>query len=392
MTSAEQVHVVMLLRNPYTHDSRVEKEAATLVAHGFRVTVVADAGSGLPARETRAGTEVIRIPRALSRIPGLRYVRHDFRLAAALESLRPTVLHAHDSNALLSVGMAAARLRRPFVYDAHELWLHRPRRGHARMYHEASRAYYAALQRWLVPKAAAVLTVSAPIARHLGRAHPRITVELVPNYPVLTARPKPARLRELLGDRVPPAAPVILHLGGIMATRGLEELVRSMRGVANAHLVLLGGGESSPLEGLAADLGVADRVHVIAPVPPAEVEAHAAAADIGVLTTLPIGLNNRYSLANKLFQYMAAGIPVLASDFPQIREVVVGSGAGLVVDTRRPDRISSGLSELLADPDEAQAMGERGRRAVEDRYNWSTSAMVLTEAYDRILSERRHGS
>ena len=384
-------HVAMLLRNPYTHDSRVEKEAATLRDAGYSVTIVADAAPGLPEREERDGARIIRIPRRLGRVPGLRFALHDRTLAGVLASLRPDILHAHDSNALLPVGLAARRIHRPFVYDAHELWLHRPRRGHARVYHEGSRAFYAGLQRWLVPRAAAVFTVSEPIAAHLARVYRRTDVTLVPNYPVLAKRPTPAALRELVGAALPSDAPIVLHLGGMMAGRGLEQLVLALRGVPGAHLVLLGGGDAAPARSVAAGAGVGMRLHVVPPVPPSQVEAHAAAADVGVVTTQPIGLNNRYSLPNKLFQYMAAGLPVLATDFPQIREVVVGSGAGLVADTRSPERIADALSSLLADRDAAREMGERGRAAVEARYNWSTSAAALLGAYERVAARLPSG-
>lgn len=381
------MHVVMLVRNPYTHDSRVEKEAASLTGAGFRVTVVADAAPGLAEREDRDGVAIRRVGRPGRRIPGVSYALHERRLAGVLTSLAPDLLHSHDSNALLPIGLAARRARVPFVYDAHELWLHRPRRGHAPLYHELSRAYYAVLQRWLVPRAAAVLTVSEPIVRHLARSYRRGDVALVPNYPVLGARPAPAPLRDLVGDRLPPAGRIVLHLGGIMASRGLEQLVDALPSVPGAHLVLLGSGDASVVAEAARRSRVADRVHVVPPVPPSEVEAYAAAADVGVVTTQPIGLNNRYSMPNKLFQYMAAGIPVLASDFPQVRAIVEGSNAGMVTDTERPDRIGACLREMLDDPDRARAMGENGRRAVEERFNWATSAAVLLETYDRIVRE-----
>lgn len=385
MADARRPHVVMLVRNPYTHDSRVEKEAATLRDAGYRVTVVADAAPGLPVVEVRAGSEVRRVARPGRRIPGVSYALHERRLSGLIGELGGDILHAHDSNALLPVGLAARKAQIPFVYDAHELWLHRPRRGHAAPYHEMSRAYYAALQRWMVPKAASVLTVSEPIVRHLARVYRRDDVKLVPNYPVLTERPIAAPLRALVGAALPADAQIVLHLGGIMASRGLEQLVAALPSVAGAHLVLLGGGDPSAVREVGRQYGVVDRVHVVPPVSPSEVEAHAAAADVGVVLTQPIGLNNRYSMPNKLFQYMAAGLPVIASDFPQIRAVVEGSGAGLVTDTQRPEAIGAALRRVLADRTEASAMGDRGRRAVEREYNWSTSATALLEAYGRIV-------
>lgn len=390
---AKVPHVVMLLRNPYTHDSRVEKEAAALRDAGYRVTIVADAGAGLPEGEERDGARVIRVPRRGARLPGLSFLLHEWRLAGALARVRADIFHAHDSNALLPVAVASRRTGRPFVYDAHDLWLHRPRRQRSRVYHALQNGYYGLIERAIVPRAAAVITVSPPIARHLERRYGLDAVDLVPNYP---DRPNGAVIRELRAlpgmAGVPPTAPIVLYLGGLMGGRGIEYLVRSMTAVPDAHLVLLGSGhQAAELEDEARAIGVADRVHVLQPVPSNEVVGYATSATVGVSPIVDSCLNYRYSLPNKLFQYMAAGLPVVASDFPQVRAVVVGSGAGLVTDTRSPERIADALSSLLADRDAAREMGERGRAAVEARYNWSTSAAVLLDVYRRVAARPPSG-
>ncbi len=381
------MHVVMLVRNPYTHDSRVEKEAATLRDAGYRVTVVADAGRGLPLVEERSGTSVRRVERRGPRIPGISFVAHEVRLARILRSLRPDLLHAHDSNALVPVALASRWTGAPFVYDAHDLWLHRPRRQRSELYHRAQNGYYGVIERIAVPRARATLTVSRPIAEHLAVTYRLPVVHLVPNYPDQPGDDRRFELRGRPGlETLPADRPIVLYLGGLMGGRGIEFLVRAMASIDGAHLVLLGAGHlADDLLALAEATGSADRVHIVGPVPPDEVVGYARSADIGVSPIVPSCLNYRYSLPNKLFQYMAAAIPVVASDFPQVRDVVVGSGAGVVVDTANPAEIASAVRRLLDDPATAGAMGLKGRRAVEREYNWSTSAAALLEAYGRIV-------
>lgn len=374
-------HVAMLVRNAYTHDTRVEKEARTLVAAGHRVTILADAEPGLPERETRERSDVIRVARRGPRLPGLRFALHELRLARRLGALRPTVLHAHDSNALVPVAIAARRLGVPFVYDAHDLWLGRPRRERSRIYFALNQLYYGIVERLLVPRAAATITVSPPIVDHLRRRYRLGEVHLVPNYPEAVATFQPRELRDLPGgEAIDPDRPVVLYLGGLMAGRGLEELVDAIGLVPSVQLVLLGSGVlEGPLLARAVERGA--RVHLLAPVAPSEVEAYAASADIGVSPIVGSCLNYRYSLPNKLFQYMAAGLPVVASDFSQVRDIVEGARCGVITDTRRPEAIADAIRGILADPDEAAAMGARGRGAVADRYNWSASASVLRDVY-----------
>jgi glycosyltransferase involved in cell wall biosynthesis len=377
----------MLVRNAYTHDSRVEKEARTLVEAGYRVTVLADGAPGLPARERRRGGEaVIRLARRGPSLPGVRFVIHELRLAATLVRLRPNVLHAHDSNALLPVAVAARRLRIGFVYDAHDLWLGRPRRERGRVAFALNQAWYAVIERLLIPRAAATLTVSPPIARHLEGRYGLPSVTLVPNYPERVTAPTPRTLRALPGgERLAADRPVVLYLGGLMAGRGLEELVDAIALTDRPQLVLLGDGQlAEPLRARAAALGVRERVHLFPPVPPDEVVDHAASADLGVSPIVPSCLNYRYSLPNKLFQYMAAGIPVVASDFPQVRDVLEGSGAGVVADTTKPAAIAAAIERVLADPGMARRMGERGRAAVSERYHWGASAQRLLAVYAQL--------
>jgi glycosyltransferase involved in cell wall biosynthesis len=377
-------HVVMLVRNAYTHDTRVEKEARTLTAAGYRVTVVADAAPGLPEREARPGGEqVVRISRRGPRLPGLRFVLHELRLLRRLLGLRPDILHAHDSNALLPVAIAAMRRRVPFVYDAHDLWLGRPRRERGRLSFALHQAWYAVLEWVLVPRATAVVTVSPPIARHLERRHGLAEVVLVPNYPDREPPPAPRELRRLPGgQRISPDRPIVLYLGGLMGGRGLEQLVDAMALTDRPQLVLLGDGLlAGPLRARAAVLGIEDRVHQLAPVSPGEVVATAASADLGVSPIVPSCLNYRYSLPNKLFQYLAAGLPVVASDFPQVREIVEESRCGIVVDTTSPPALAAAIDRILADPPAAREMGERGRSAVAERYHWDVSAQRLLAVY-----------
>ncbi len=375
-------HVVMLVRNPYTHDSRVEKEARTLLGDGYRVTVVADAAAGLPSREHRNGTAVIRVRRRATAVPGLRYLAHELRLISVLLRLQPDVLHAHDSNALVPVALAARRAGVPFVYDAHDLWLGRPRRDRSPLYFALSQVTYRLIERAFVPRAAAVITVSRPIADHLARRYGLDRVELVHNYP--DHLPVAARdLRDRSdGSEIAADRRLVLYLGALMGGRGLEELVDAAPDFDGADLVLLGSGPLEPE--LARRIGVAgtgERVHLLAPVPPDQVVDYAASADVGVSPIVPSCLNYRYSLPNKLFQYMAAGVPVVASDFPQVREVVRDSGCGLVVGTSRPADIAAAVNRILSDPGRALAMGQRGRAAVEERYNWSNAADVLLSVY-----------
>ncbi len=375
----------MLLLNPYTNDSRVEREASSLHDAGYRVTILALADDALPGEEVRDGVSVRRVARP--RWPPLvRFVVHRRRVARALRRLNPDIIHAHDTETLDVAGTVGSALGVPVVYDGHELWLERVRRERSALYWALTRWYYGRVERRFLPTAAAWITVSAPIARHLERTYGLDEVAVVPNYPDLAAPATPRDLRSLPGaEGIAADAPLVLYIGNATAGRGLEQLVAAMARVPDAELALLGAAEHPELVWREARRrGVTDRVHVLPRVPPDEVVAYAATATVGVSPVPPTSLSYRYSLPNKLFQYMQAGLPVVASDFPQVREVIGESGAGVTVDARDVGALAEAIRTYTEDPERGAADGDRGREAVRQRFNWSTAEAVLLDIYRRV--------
>ena len=379
----------MLVRNRFTNDTRVEREARTLVDAGYAVTIVADGGPGLPRTEQRAGATVHRVARRGPNLPLLRFVVHRRRLEAVLRRTRPQILHAHDADALQTVGPVASRLRIPFVYDSHELWLGRTARGRSRLYDFLNRLWYRWIEGRYVPRAALVMVANPGVAPELERRYGVKGVATVPNYPADAADIAPRNLRDLPDGRAIPAdVALVLYVGGVMPHRGLEELLAAMTELPEAHLVCLGagGGITSKIEAEIRRLGLAARTHLIRPVPSEDVVPYAASATVGVSIVQPASLSYRLALPNKLFQYMAAGIPVVASDFPDVRQVVEGSGAGVVVDPADSRAVAAAIRRLIDDPKLARAMGVAGHRAVRERFNWQRSAQELLRGYRAIAS------
>ena len=378
----------MLLRNPFTHDSRVEKEAASLVRAGHDVTVVAEWAPGLPVREERQGYRVVRVRRGAARLPGLRLLQYRRRLIRALRMTAPEVIHAHDSDALEPVAAVARQRRVPYVYDAHELWTDQENRGRTELYFRLWRFYYRAIQRLLVPRAASVVTVSPPIAAELRRRYRLREVALVPNYPEISGPLEARSIRDLAaasGRPISDGSAIVLFIGGVHLGRGIDDIVRAIAAVPATAGVFLGSGEPPEhVRSLAEALGIEDRLHFLPRVGSSEVIPFAASADVGITLTEPISLNSRYALPNKLFQYMAAGIPVIASDYPQVAEIVLAHRAGLTVDPADGQAIANAVRAVVADPRAAREMGRRGREAVERAYNWEVAARTLVAVYDRI--------
>jgi glycosyltransferase involved in cell wall biosynthesis len=385
----------MFVINGVVADTRVVKEAASLAASGREVIVIGLREGDQPRETCLQGFTVQRVGRdpfrrgvaGQTRAPGaigrglepvrqvaglLGYFLRAFRRGLRL---RADVYHAHDL-ITLPLAWAAGRLRGArVVYDAHELFTEIGRLG--RMSRLVSRVAETAL----IGRADRVITVNDSIADELARRYhvPRPTV--VMNCPstegTVSRDASGLRARVGLGAEVP----IVLFQGMFMAHRGLENLVRAVRWFARAHLVFMGWGPLRPqLEAQAAADGVARRVHFTEGVPLAELLRFTAGADLGAIPYRNVGLNNYYTSPNKLFEYCAAGVPVVSSAFPELVKVVDGFGAGRTFDPESPEDIAAAVNGLLESP-EALARARAGAARAARRYNWENESRKLLDVY-----------
>jgi glycosyltransferase involved in cell wall biosynthesis len=183
---------------------------------------------------------------------------------------------------------------------------------------------------------------------------------------------------------------VALYHGLFAAQRGLRQIIAALAtpGLEHVEAVFLGYGEMRDELRLAAeDPNHAGRIHVLDAVPPAELLSWVASADISVMPIQPDTINGYLSTPNKLFEAIAAGVPVVTSDFPAMAAIVLGDATGAVgavCDPTDPREIGSAVLRILSLPElERDALRARCRAAA-DRWNWETESLVLTAEYVRI--------
>jgi glycosyltransferase involved in cell wall biosynthesis len=269
----------------------------------------------------------------------------------------------------------------PLVYDAHELY-------HAQeVLPPRVRRMYLRKERRLIRRAAAVITVNDFLAQALERLHGIGPVHVLYN----TADPDPAfdpgRARETspLRARAPGTGPILLYQGWIAPERNIEALVRAMAHVPPpARLAVVGYGDHAPrLEQLARDLGLGGRVHFLGRVPSEEMLSYTAGGDLGLIPYLPIDDNHRYCSPNKFFEYVQAGVPVLAHDLPFFRQMAARHGVVACADFASPEALGAAIASLLG----GGLLQQMRRRCLEARraLNWSVEGEKLLALYGRLL-------
>jgi len=375
----------MLLHKSVEFDSRVRREAGALARAGHEVTVLELAA--VPTGEWLDGfaRRSVQPPAWMRR----RLPFHLYRIAFLIGFVRgivqckPDVVHAHDA-AMLLPGIIGARLTgAPLIYDSHELATSVP-------YRERLWAWFVAgIERLVVPRCAAVITVSDGIAEQLRRRYSLSrTPTVVRNVTALRKR-GPGGLRMRLGiDR---DTPLILHQGAPAHARGCELLIAAVRQLPDTHLVFLGDpepGYASVLRRATREHGLQDRVTLLPSVPLERLLAHTAEAHVGVTLLQDTCENHRLALPNKLFEYIAAGIPVVASALPETRNLIEQHGVGWCVAPGDSSALAETLDLALrsqGDPD----LHERLARAAEE-LRWEREQQRLIGLYDRLLDP--HGT
>jgi glycosyltransferase involved in cell wall biosynthesis len=390
------VRVCMLVTTTYTDDSRVRRAAEALAEAGHDVHVLCARAGDRPRVEVTVGPVTLHrvvlrprdLPAELTARIRRRQARADDRapepaqrdrrrlqpgattttwfravaspllliyrvlmtrrLVLAGRAIRADVVHAHDPDTLPAAA-AIARGRALLLYDAHEL--------------TSGRTDVFLWERWLdvrherrwIPEAACVVVVSQGIADIIRERH-EVEPLVIRNVPRPLADPAPYyQLRERAD--VPAEALLVLHQGQRAPDRGLTALVRAMSQLPTAHLVLLGSavrGMDATLHRAAAAAGVRERLHFLPPVPSDRLLSVTAQADVGVTLLEDVSLNHRLALPNKLFEYLLAGLPVVASDLPEIRRVLKECEGGVVCDPRDPASIAYAIGSASRRPDPAR--------------------------------------
>jgi hypothetical protein len=302
------------------------------------------------------------------------------RALAAARAMRPEVVHVHDPELLRVAGRLDGRGVRA-IYDAHEdlprqilnkAWIAPALRG------GVSRAVEAVEAR-LVRGLSGVVAATPHIERRFSRIHP--STVCVGNFPLLEELAPPA-------GAVPARTRAITYVGNVTRIRGARELVRAMEAMPGVTLILCGTMEDAALEEELRAMPGWSQVEYRGHVGRAELGPVMARASVGMVTLLPTP-SYLDSLPTKMFEYMSAQLPVVASDFPLWRSILGAHRCGVCVDPADPRAIAGAVLAILDHPERGAAMGAAGRRAVDTVFNWPHEAAKLVAFYAGLLEGSR---
>jgi glycosyltransferase involved in cell wall biosynthesis len=356
------------------------KEAKTLAGFGYEISLIAP-GEG----EVVTGRNIknIYLPQAKKRISRF-LVLPQIAYRLALKE-KASIYHFHDPELIPWMIMIKLFARTKVIYDVHEdfpadllqkKWLPRP-----------LKKLFSICFDFFEKKAAAYFDYIVVVNDSLKEKFVKkgiCKVEIVSNYPVL--HEESTNISRIPSKRG--KLPRIVYVGSISEEYGIREIILAHEMISDKIVFeLIGSFDDQNLE-KEISRRKTPNLDFIGRIPHQEVYEYLMAADIAIICfgRLPNYLNTGVG-SNKLFEYMAAGLPIIATDFPNLKKIVEGNQCGICVDSSKPQEITRVIQYLIDNPVAAKEMGKNGKQAAQKKYNWGIEADKLLKIYKILCAE-----
>ncbi len=362
--------VVLAVTNDLTGDQRVHKVAMSLLNAGSIPVLV---GRHLPgSRPLKRPYECVRFTLIFRKGP-LFYLNYNLRLLWFLLFVKVDTIVSNDLDTLAAVYLAGRLRRKAIVYDSHEYFTEVPELVNR----PVVRKIWEKLESLIFPRLKAAYTVNQSIASIYNQKY-GVDVKVIQNLPpAVRPEPIPGFLPESFTGH-----PIILYQGAVNVGRGLEQMIQAMEHLTEMRLLIAGAGDiRNQLELLTDKLRLNDHIYFPGMVPFENLSWYTRQAAIGISIEQDIGLNYRYALPNKLFDYMQAGLPVLASDLPEISRVVESVDFGRIIDRFDPVFLADTIKEMMNNVEQMKTWKHNALTAFPS-YTWETQEQLLLSLYN----------
>jgi len=368
--------VIVSVINDLVTDQRVNKVCETLLSMDCDVLLVGRKLRNSPKLDKRK-YEMHRMNLLFEKGPFF-YAEFNLRLFFFLIFRKAHLLISNDLDTLLPNYLVKKLKRVPLVYDSHEYFTEVPElvnRKHIQ-------AIWKFIERKLFPKLTDVITVNDSIADLFEKDY-GIRPQVVRNIP-RKANKIDRVSRESLG--LPKDKNILILQGsGINVHRGAEELVEAMQFVDDAVLLFVGGGDViEVLKEMVNNLGISQKIIFKPRMPYQKLMEYTAIADLGLTLDKSTNLNYKFSLPNKLFDYIQAGIPVLSSPLPEIEKIILKYEVGDFIIDHNPANIALKINQTLSNQ-ELMSMWKKNCKFAANKLVWENEELVLKNIYSKYV-------
>ena len=326
--------------------------------------------------ETRDGVKIYGVKKGKNRL--LRILNSPRRVYKKALSLDADIYHLHDPE-LIPIGVKLKKKGKKVIFDSHEDYpsqiLHKPYMNKYLL--KIISKIYAIYEKTALKKFNCIISAAPFISDRMSQWHPAV-IDIY-NYPLLEEFNKVVRQ-----SKQKSGLPSVCYVGGITEIRGIKEMVKAMEFCTNDVCLKLAG-TFSPLSlrdevvkiegwGKVEELGFIDRKGI----------GELLSTSIAGLVVLWPTVNDMNSFPIKMFEYMAAGLPVIASNFPIYKDIVEGNKCGICVDPLKPKEIALAIDFIVNNSEQTFEMGKKGIKAINEKYNWDIEKEKLFDIYSGL--------
>ena len=364
--------VIVSVINDLVTDQRVNKSCLTLQKMGYEVLLVGRTQRKSPPMDERPyGTKRMKL---LFEKGPLFYAEYDIRLFFFLLFHKANLLLSNDLDTALPNYFISKLKGIKMIYDSHEYFTETPEL----VDRPKVQRVWKRIEGYVVPRLKEMITVCDSIAELFHEKY-GVTCHVVRNIPPRKAMPPKGDKKAL--DLPEDKHLLVLQGSGINIQRGAEELVEAMQYLDDCFLMIIGGGDVLPLlKQMVVDLHIEDRVRFLPRMPYTSMMAYTQLAELGFVLDKDTNLNYRFCLPNKLFDFIQAGVPIVASNLVEVGKIIRKNDIGLFIPDHDPKSIAATIREGLKDQ-ECRARWQQGLALAAEELCWENEQQTLMEIY-----------
>ncbi len=362
--------IIISVTNDLVADNRVHKVASSLIKFGFEVVLVGRVLKGSLPLNRNYKTKRFKL---LFNKGAMFYACYNIRLFLFLLFVNADIFLSNDLDSLTANFLVSKIRKKKLVYDSHEYFtevpelVNRPKIKHI----------WESIEKAILPKIKYSYTVCSSISGIYNKKY-NVDMKVVRNIPNCELSYKKVKHELSLKTK---NKNIILYQGAINIGRGIEQVIKAMQFIDNAIFLVIGDGDiASEMYKLIEKLNLDDKVIFLGKIPFHYLYNYTKIADIGISLEENIGLNYYYALPNKLFDYIRANIPILASHLPEIENIVKTYDIGCFIENHNPKHIAEKINFMLNSPGKIQIWKENLKKASLELC-WENEEKVLKDIF-----------
>lgn len=364
-------NIVVSVTNDLVGDNRVHKVCSSLTKMGFNVLLIGrKLPASLPVNKREYKTKRFKL---IFKSGALFYACFNLRLFLFLLFTKTDVLLANDLDTLTANFLVSKTRNKPLVYDSHEYFTEVPEL----INRPKIKRIWEWLEQKMIPRIKSAYTVCNSIADVYKNKYGT-------DFKVIRNVPNAVNIN-LSKNRQVKSENIIIYQGAINIGRGLKQAILAMKYVENVKLIIAGDGDiKSDLEQLVKAENLAAKVNFTGKIPLEELSDFTQQADLGLSIEEDLGLNYRYALPNKLFDYIQAQVPVLVTNLPEIAAIVNRYKIGEITTTLNPEILAAKINIALSDEKKRSEWKSNLKLAAKE-LTWEKEEKKLHEVFQTLL-------